>query len=279
MTPKSPKTSVSTPALLAAISQESAVGKTTLITVLADYLTLKRHSFSAFQADDKPRLSDMLGAKVVDLKPDADLLMEQPSLLRTAYSPLYTACSSAKSLGQSVLLDGGAREVENLCGFFADVGLDEDLVAWNLPMVIFILVQADPESVSAAVMTWKRLKAVLPSAKMVLVENVHDRGRIEKLKPTSPARRLFENDLAPLVAGAPRIIMPAIVTDFWVPFEESGTRFLKVMAMEAREGGETFSMSTGDFKIARGNVTRFFQTMQSQFDALLTVREGGPKDE
>jgi hypothetical protein len=275
MTQKSPKSSISLPALLAAISQESAVGKTTLMTVLADYLTLGRYSYSAFQADDKPRLSEMLGSKVVDLKPDPELLMEQPSLLRTAYTPLYTACSLATALQSSVLLDGGAREVENLCGFFGDVGLDEDLVAWKLPMVIFVPVQADPESIGAAAMTWSRLSAVLPSARMVLVENLHDRGRIERLKPQSPARRLFEKELAPLVAGAPRIVMPAIVTDFWQPFEESGTRFLKVMAMDAEEGGKTFSMSTGDFKIARGNITRFFQKMQAQFEQLLHVQSEG----
>lgn len=278
MTHKSSKPSVSLPALLAAISQESAVGKTTLMTALADYLTLQRHTYVAFQADDKPRLSEMLGSKVIDLKPDPDLLMEQPSLLRTAYTPLYTACSGAMSSSSSVLLDGGAREVENLCGFFGDVGLDEDLVAWKLPMVIFVPVQADPESIAAAAMTWNRMQAVLPSAKMVLVENLHDRGRIERLKPQSPARRLFEKELAPLVTGAPRIIMPAIVTDFWQPFEESGTRFLKVMAMEAEEGGAVFSMSTGEFKIARGNITRFFQQMQGQFELLLSGTPKGSKN-
>lgn len=278
MTQKSPKTSISLPALLATISQESAVGKTTLMTALADYLTLKRHPYSAFQADDKPRLSEMLGSKVVDLKPDPELLMEQPSLLRTAYTPLYTACSSAAASQSSVLLDGGAREVENLCGFFGDVGLDEDLVAWKLPMVIFVPVQADPESIGAAAMTWSRLSGVLPSARMVLVENVHDRGRIERLRPHSPARRLFERELAPLVSGAPRIVMPAIITDFWQPFEESGTRFLKVMAMDAEEGGKAFSMSTGDFKIARGNITRFFQQMQTQFEQLLQVRSEGNRN-
>lgn len=271
MTHKPSKTSVSLPALLAAISQESAVGKTTFMTALADYLTLNRQPFSAFQADDKPRLSEMLGSKVIDLKPDPELLMEQPSLLRTAYTPLYSACSSAMASRSSVLLDGGAREVENLCGFFSDVGLDEDLAAWNLPTVICVPVQADPESIGAAVMTWSRLTGVLPSARMVLVENIHDRGRIERLKPQSTARRMFEKELAPLVAGAPRIVMPAIVTDFWQPFEESGTRFLKVMAMDAEEGAKAFSMNTGDFKIARGNITRFFQQMQSQFEQLLPV--------
>ncbi|WP_062223463.1 hypothetical protein [Aureimonas sp. D3] len=259
------------PAFIATISQESAVGKTTLMTAVADVLTLAKARFVAFQADDKPRLQAMLGSRVVNLTVDRDLLMEQPSLLRTAYTPVYTACMDAMKTGTSVLFDNGAREVENVTNFFVDVELDDDAVRWNLPILIFVPVQADPEAIEAAAMTWRRVREALPHARMVLVENCHDRGRIDGLKPQSPAKKLFDKELAPLVDGAPRLIMPAIVTDFWQPFEESGTRFLKVMALDAEEGAKKFAMSVGDFKIARGNITRFFRQMQGQIATVLSL--------
>ncbi|WP_395819624.1 hypothetical protein [Devosia sp.] len=271
MAQKPTKTGVSLPALLASLSQESAAGKTTFTTVLADVLALAQQPFTAFQADDKPRLQQMLGARVTDLKADPDLLLERPSLLRTAYTPLYAACAEAKSTGTSILLDGGAGELENLLGFFTDIDLDEDLRVWGLPMLVHVLVQADPEAILAAAMTWRGVRASVPSAQLVLVENLHDRGRIDRLPPTSTARRLYETELAPLVAGASRIVMPAILTDFWQPFEESGTRFLKVMALEAQQGAEMFGMSPGDFKLARGSVTRFFRQMQAQIETVLVL--------
>lgn len=271
MASKPNKSLVPLPALLAAISQESAVGKTTFMTVLSDFLTLAGHPYSVFQADDKPRLQQMLGARVIDLKPDADLLMMQPSLLRTAYTPLYTACSRAKAAGSSVLLDGGAREVEHLSSFFSDIELDDDLVAWSLPMVVFVPVQADPESIQAAAMTWHAVQSTVPSARMVLVENLHDRGRIEHLSAASPARRLFDAELLPVLGAAPRLVMPAILTDFWQPFEEAGTRFLKVMAMTPEEGSAQFGMEVGDFKLARGHVTRFFEHMSREIEGVLAM--------
>ena len=269
------KTSVSLPALLCTISQESAVGKTTFMTVLADVLTLAEQRFTVFQADDKPRLQQMLGARVTDLKADPELLLERPSLLRTAYTPLYAACAEAKATGTSVLLDGGARELENLLGFFTDIDIEEDLMAWKLPMVVHVPVQADPEAILAAAMTWRGVRRAVPSAYLVLVENLHDRGRIDRLPENSTARRLYDAELAPLVAGAPRMVMPAILTDFWQPFEESGTRFLKVMALEAHQGAKMFGMNPGDFKLARGNVTRFFRQMQAQIETVLVLPKQG----
>lgn len=275
MAQKPTKMSVSLPALLCAISQESAVGKTTFMTVLADVLTLASQPYVVFQADDKPRLQQMLGTRVVDLQPDPDLLLTQPSLLRTAYTPLYSACEQARKTGTSVLLDGGAREVERLAGFFTDIELSADLDTWKLPMLAAVPVQADPESILGAAMTWRRMTEAVPNVRLMLVENLHDRGRIEQLSASSPARRLFESELLPLVAGSPRLVMPALLTDFWQPFEESGTRFLKVMALEAEEGAAMFGMNTGEFKLARGQVTRFFKHMQAQIESILVLAAKG----
>jgi cytochrome b561 len=40
----------------------------------------------------------------------------------------------------------------------------------------------------AAAITWQQVRSAVPSARLVLVENLHDRGRIEQLSATSPAR-------------------------------------------------------------------------------------------
>lgn len=266
---------VTLPGLVVTACEESAVGKTTFATVLADVLTLAGHPFVAFQSDTKPRLREMLGSIVTDLRPDPDRLLNEPALLRTAFTPLHTAYLQIARTGATVEFDTGAKDIPNIANFLIDVEFDADLREHGYPMLIFIVVQADPEAIEGAAMTWRALRQAVPSAHLVLVENAFDRGTIAGMKPTSPARRKYEAELQPLVDSAPHLVMPAMVTEFWQPFEETGTRFIRVMAMSAAEGAERFGMEVGDFKIARGNITRFFQAVQSELARVIVLPEGG----
>lgn len=275
---KAPKTSafpVALPALWTTFCQESSVGKTMTATVVADYLALADHPFVAFQSDDKPRLQQMLGTTVTSVRPDPERLMTERALLRTSFTPVYSACARIAATGTSVGFDTGAKDVEIVTDWMADVDLEQDLRDWGVPMLALILVQADPEAVEGAAMTWRAVRKAVPSARLVLVENRFDRGAIAALKPTSPARRLYEAELQPLVGEAPHLVMPAMLTDFWQPFEEAGMRFIKVMAMDAAEGAARFNMEPGDFKLARGHVTRFFQAMSGELDKVITLPKAG----
>ena len=49
---------------------------------VADLLALNGYPFTAFQADDKKRLATLIGTKVVDLRPNPDLVMNDPALVR-----------------------------------------------------------------------------------------------------------------------------------------------------------------------------------------------------
>jgi len=116
------------PAAIITASKKGGTGKTHLMTTVADLLTLNGYPYSVFQADDKRRLGKMLGARVVDLRPNPDLVMNDPALVRKAFTPFYTACQAATATGNSVLFDIGADEVENTANFLTDGEIDEDLV-------------------------------------------------------------------------------------------------------------------------------------------------------
>ncbi|MFB0492108.1 hypothetical protein ABIE45_004694 [Methylobacterium sp. OAE515] len=272
---RNPAFPVTLPGLVGTFCQESSVGKTMQATLLADTFVLADHPFVAFQTDDKPRLQRMLGAAVTSLRPDPERLLTEPALLRTALTPLHSACSRIKATGTSVEFDTGAKDVEMVCDFFRDVELDQDLRDWGVPMIGFVPFQADPEAIEGAAMTWRALRKAIPCARLVLVENRFERGALGALKPSSPARRLYEAELQPLVADAPHLVMPAMLSEFWQPFEEAGMRFIKVMAMDVAEGAKHFNMEPGDFKLARGHVTRFFQAMSAELDRVIALPKGG----
>ncbi|MGY3355091.1 hypothetical protein ACVWZK_001754 [Bradyrhizobium sp. GM0.4] len=263
------------PVLAVTAAKKGGVGKTHLMATIADLLALNGYPFTAFQADDKKRLATLIGAKVVDLRPNPDLVMNHPALVRRSFTPFYTAASKAMSTGHSVLFDIGADEVENAANFLKEVDIDEDLVSWKLPAFVFVLVQAETDAIASAAETIRRLREAMPSARIVLVENLMDRGSLESLRNSGPARQQFERELKPLLTGVERIAMPAILADFWEPYENAGLRFLKALAMEPQEAARRLGMEVGDVKIARRAVAVFFREMHQNLSRLLALPKGG----
>lgn len=263
------------PAAFVTASKKGGTGKTFLMATIADLMTVNGYPYSVFQADDKMRLGTLLGAKVVDLRPDPDLVMGDPALIRKAFTPFYTACSEAIESRKSVLLDIGADEVENAANFLTDVEIDEDLTTWGLPMVVFVLVQAETDAISSAAETIRRFRSAVPTARLVMVENLLERGSLEALKTKGPARHQFEKDLKPLLGGVTRITMPAILSDFWEPYENAGLRFLKALAMDPKEGAKRLDMEVGDVKMARRAVATYFGAMHAALSKLIVLPKGG----
>lgn len=69
--------------------------------------------------------------------------------------------------------------------------------------------------------------------------------------------------------------MPAIVTDFWKPYEDRGIRFLKATAMDKEESAKRLSMEIGDAKIARRAVTLYFAAMHAELSRIVVLPKGG----
>ena len=256
-------------------AKKGGVGKTHLMATVADMLALNACPFVAFQADDKKRLSTLIGTKVTDLRPNPDQVMHEPALVLKSFTPLYTAASKAMSSGHSVLFDIGADEVENAANFLKEVDIDEDLVTWKLPALVLVLVQAETDAIASAAETIRRFREAMPSARIVLVENLLDRGPLDALRNYGPARQQYEKQLKPLLAGVERIVMPAILADFWEPFENAGLRFLKALAMEPQEAAKRLSMEVGDVKIARRAIAVFFRDMHRSLSRLIELPKGG----
>ncbi|MDB5616725.1 hypothetical protein [Tardiphaga sp.] len=266
---------LSLPVALITASKKGGTGKTHLMTTIADLLTLNGYPYSVFQADDKKRLSKMLGARVVDLRPNPDLIMNDPALVRTAFTPFYTACQAAVPAGNSVLFDIGADEVENTANYLTDVEIDEDLGTWKLPMLVFVLVQAEPDAIGSAAETIRRFRKAVPSAHLVLVENLLERKPLDQLSAASIAGQQYAKELKPLLDHVTRMVMPGIISEFWEPYENAGLRFLKALAMDPAEGSKLLKKPVGDVKLARRAVTIFFRSMHGALSQLINLPKGG----
>ncbi len=263
------------PVTVLTASKKGGTGKTHLMMTVADLFALNGYPYTVFQADDKTRLGSLIGSKVVDLRPDPDLVMADPSLVRTSFTPYYEACRAVADTNKSVLLDIGADEVENVANFLTDVEIEEDLVAWNLPMLVLVLVQAEPDAISSAAETIKRFQTAVPTAHLVLVENLLERKPLDVLKPNSVAGQKYAKELLPLLGRVTRIVMPGILPEFWEPYENNGMRILKVLAMKPEEAAKRLNKSVGDVKLSRRAVTLYFRAMHHALAQVISLPKGG----
>lgn len=262
------------PPLVAILAAQKSCGKTHLAAFLADMLAVNGQPFRAFQIDDQKRLSHMIGDTVVDLRPDPDLLVEDPTLSTRAITPFYDACREATAAKVSVLLDTGANEGEHLSNFLRDVGFAEDIAAWRLPVLAFVPYFAlDPESTAQSAFTVRRLREAVPNLRVVLVENRFG-GAAERIVPGSIAETSHQ-DLLRAAAGVERIVMPAIAREYWAPFEGAGIRFIKALAMDPAEGAQQLGRSVGEVKVMKSNVARFWRAMHTQLAQIIALPEGG----
>lgn len=262
------------PPFLALFASQKSAGKTHAATFLADALVVNNIKFQAFQVDDQKRFSHMIGEQVVDLRPDPDKLISDPTLVTRALTPIYEAARLAVANKSVVLLDTGANEVENVANFFKAVEFEEDAQSWNLPVLVFVpFLVLDPESTSQSAFTLRRLIDALPSARVVLVEN-HFGGSPERLVPGSLARGNYDA-LLKLGKGLDRIIMPAMAREYWSPFEGAGIRFIKAMSMSPDEGSALLGRSSAEVKIMRREVALFWRAMHAQLSQIISLPYGG----
>lgn len=253
-------------------SQKSS-GKTHLATFVADALILNDFPFRAFQIDDQKRLSHMIG-DVGDLRPDPDLLIDDPTLLTRALNPFYEAASQAVETKTSVILDTGANEVETLCNFLRDVGFGEDAESWGLPVLAFVpFFPLDPESTTQSAFTVRRLLAAMPRMRVILVENRYG-GSVDRIVAGSYAEVGYR-DLLAAAKGVERLVMPAIPREYWAPFEGAGLRFLKALGLDPAEAGRLLGRSRGEIKVMQSNIARFWRAMHAQLSQIIVLPRGG----
>lgn len=268
------KQTVIKPPFAAIFAAQKSCGKTHVATFVADVLALNGYPFRAFQIDDQMRLSHMIGDTVTDLRPDPDLLIEDPTLTTRAITPFYDACHQAVSKKVSVILDTGANEVEHLSNFLRDVDFAQDIEAWKLPVVAFVpFFPLDPESTAQSAFTVRRLRDAVPNIRIVLVENRFG-GSIERIVQGSIAEANYQA-LLTATAGVERIIMPAIAREYWAPFEGAGLRFIKALAIDPIDGARQLGRSVGEVKVMKSNVARFWRSMHGQVAQIIALPQGG----
>ncbi|MEY9706436.1 hypothetical protein [Bradyrhizobium diazoefficiens] len=267
------KRSPAAPPFVVITAAQKSAGKTHLMLTVADLMAINGFAFSAFQVDDQKRLSEMLGEKVIDLRPDPDRLIEDPTLMTRALTPFYEACRRAIPSKTSVLLDCGANETEAVANFLRDVDLDEDVVAWKLPVIVLCPFYPEAECLRQTAYSVSRIGNAVQSARIVLVENRFG-GSVERITPGSITHQAYR-ELLSVAKEAVRIVMPAIAKEYWAPYEGAGLRLIKAIAMDPESASRALKKEIGEVKVMRAQIARYIRTMHAQLSQIIDLPRGG----
>lgn len=262
---------------LITVTSQKSCGKTTFTTFLIDALTVNGDKYMAFQVDDQKKLELMIGDKVVDLRPDPDKLVDDPTSAIRALTPLYDALRNAALVEEEkkfIVLDVGSNMTEVVTNFKRDVELAQDIAAWGVSAACFVpFYPLDPESTAQAAFAVRRMMEAVPNCRIVLVENRHG-GSCERIVPGSIAERSHA-DLLAAAKGADKIVMPAIPREYWSVFEGAGMRFIKALALNPVEGAQRFDRSIAEIKVMKSSVAKFWRAMHEQLAQIVDLSKGG----
>ncbi len=185
------------------------VGKSTFAVLLAQAFRLTGVPFGVFELDDQGKLARFLGNDDVTSLHGSTLQRDggDERDLVPVFSPLHEAMIAMPESGRSLIFEIGGSLTGLVNDFVAEIDLDEDVMAFNLTLVIFLVVVASEESVRQVLLQLKTLRRLLPNAKLVLVLNERDGS------PLAAASELpadLAKGLAKAAASLPTVRIPKL---------------------------------------------------------------------
>lgn len=248
-------------------SEKGGVGKTTLSLALFDKLTLDGLAPAVIQIDRQRRLSDAVGGDVLTIASDPQAQRLDPALEVRRFSPVLERIEDVAGRAP-ILIDVGAGEAGRFFAWTGLVDLAEEVDEWGLKCIAMIPFLAEAEAIRQAAWTASRVRAVLPTARIVFVENHRD-GLVSQLHPTSDAAVGFNEHLLPYLSSALLISMPSIPAGSWRYFEAANCRFVDVVSMATDQIMQLTGLPRADSKIARGDVSQWLLQVFDQLDRVL----------
>lgn len=234
------------------MNSKGGVGKTTLSVAMTDIMGLADRAPHLIEVDSRKRLSSFVGSDNVlsfDGAPSIAEIRKNPNAILSHYDPIMAELEKGDSL-----LDLGANEDMPFLEYCKLSRIDEDIREMGVDVVVLIPTVAETESVAGALSSIGAVRAIVPSAKVVLVLNERDSGDFDKYFETNRLEEL-ERD------GVVVMVMPKIMSEGWEDFQHAKLRFVDVIAMQPQDLVERFGYTKQLAKRARGDVAFWFGKM------------------
>lgn len=243
-------------------------GKSLLAKILYARGRIAELPMSVVEVDSQGQSLKVLGPDVICISIDAKTVRRDPAAGLRALTPLFGAIESTCKAGGLTIVEFGANEASRGALWSGMVDLQAELTAFGAQALILTPMTRQAESMRRGIKAGRAFLDVLPSARLVLVENERD-GRVIDLHPSSDAAEVYRSLIVPLTDQATVIGMPLIEAGSWQPFEAAGVSFVDAVTMTVEEVMSLSGLPKPEAKISRGDVAGWAEIMFSEFDKLI----------
>lgn len=241
MAPKSPPQN-DQPAgeIIAAFGLKSAIGKTTLIRLLADLFDATDQNWCGISVDRSERLPLRYPGKVaqINLPMDGEGRLD-PYARTRAFTALDTAIDQVAGDRSTLLVDVGSGEYPHaLLDHASRARISSLLARRGLRLSALIVTTVDPMVMSDVPRLVEAVRTALPAARIVVVLN--ERSGPFSFAEDTEARKVWTRQIAPVLSLHTSVTIPALPHGCWDRFEDQGLRFSDVGLLdpEASEADE-----------------------------------------
>ncbi|WP_155253857.1 hypothetical protein [Bradyrhizobium japonicum] len=212
---------------------KGGVGKSLTGRLIVDVIAAQRDVRIA-QIDRAPTLPQLYPDKTITIEaPGAEEMRSDLLASMRVFEPLEEMVQSiAKSETIGVIDVGAGQNQRAFLNFVARARFDRFLVDQGIRPIVLVLMTADPSAISQSANLMEELQLVHPDAEIVPVFNLRDGGF--KFLAGTPAHKIYNDKIVPLLKDRRRVTLPAIAAGAWPLFESAGMTFTEaVMADEA----------------------------------------------
>lgn len=173
---KSDLLSTTAPLFIVIDGDVGGIGKSTIATHVCTSFKLVHAPIDIFELDEQGKLGRFLKGDNVRHLHGAkfDVNTDGERDLVPIFAPLYSAMVEMPESQRSVIMEVGGALTPLWNAFVCEADMEEDIAAYGLTMVVFLLMVASEESARQVLAQIRELRRILPSAKLVIVLNERD---------------------------------------------------------------------------------------------------------
>jgi hypothetical protein len=194
------------------VSNRGGVGKTTRTEYLIEHLRNLGLTCRAWEVDRNMRLSSLFGDLVTNITvPDAHVAADDEIANTIAFAPLFTALSSPPDSGINIV-DVGANLDERVTYALVDHAVDISIDEAGRRTAILVIIDKQPETVAAAILSVRLYTEALPDAEFFIVQPVDDLG-LEALFNDAAHQKLaaaYLDTIEPLLKKGSLLVLPRL---------------------------------------------------------------------
>jgi hypothetical protein len=247
---------------------KGGIGKSLTGRLVIDGAIAAERQVRIVQVDRAPTLPQLYPDKTIAIEaPGAEEMRSDSLAAMRVFEPLEEMVQSiAKSETIGVIDVGAGQNQRTFLNFVARARFDRFLIDQGIRPIVLVLMTADPSAMSQSANLMEELQLVHPAAEIVPVFNLRDGGF--KFLAGTPAYKIYNDKIVPLLKDRRRVTLPAIAAGAWPLFEAAGMSFTEaVLADEATliaKLGQSRLMVTA----LQGDVSEFLSVVWPRLGAI-----------